>query len=264
MFVFLDLLARTVGLVVVVGGVGEESVGLALDQRRSLAGAGSLARLSHRRVARQDVVAVHDGPGDAVAGGPGRDVLDRHLLGLRHTDRVLVVLADEDHRDAVDRGEIHSFVPIALAGRALPEPAPHDRVLFPVRDRVRDPGGVGDLRRDGGGVADDPQRLRSPVRGHLTAARGRVVRLREEPEEHLDRRHARTKDHAEIAVVRHPHVRTRSQRPGGADLAPLMTGDRDDERRPSHPVLPERGLVDQPRQQHRAVHRQEVFTGETE
>src|SRR5438477_94806 len=37
----LDLLRRAVGAVVVVGGVGEVPVGLALDQRRSLAVAGS-------------------------------------------------------------------------------------------------------------------------------------------------------------------------------------------------------------------------------
>ena len=56
-----------------------EPVGLALDQRRTLAGPRPLVRRLHRPVAREDVVAVDHDPGEPVALGAARDVLHRHL-----------------------------------------------------------------------------------------------------------------------------------------------------------------------------------------
>src|SRR6187397_1474929 len=94
----LHLVPWTVGLVVVVGGVPEEPVGLALDQRGAFAGPGTLVRLLHRRVAGEYVVPVDHHAGEPVAFGPVGDVVHGHLFGLGNADRVVVVLADEDHR----------------------------------------------------------------------------------------------------------------------------------------------------------------------
>ena len=92
----------------------------------------------------------------------------------------------------------------------------------------------------------------------------RVVGLREDPQEHLVRRHARHEHDGEVAVVGDPDVGAGAHRPRRADLASLVPGHRDDERRPPHAVLPERRLVDQAREHHRAVHRGEIVGREAE
>jgi hypothetical protein len=43
-----------------------------------------------------------------------------------------------------------------------------------------------------------------------------------------------------------------------------MAGRRDHERRTTHPVLPQRGLVQEPGRQEQAMHREEVVCGEAE
>jgi len=97
----------------------------------------------------EDVVPVHDDAFEAVGRPPLGDVLDGHLLRQRHADRVHVVLAVPHHRQPVDPREVEPLVPIAFAGRPVAEPAADDRILAPIRDRVGDPGGVGDLGGDG-------------------------------------------------------------------------------------------------------------------
>ncbi len=239
-------------------------VRLRLDQGRALAGARSRDGGLHRSVAREDIVAVHDDAGEAVGRGPVRDVLDRHLLGLLDADRVSVVLTHEDHREPVDPREVHALVPCAGAGRPLAEPAADHGVLAAEFGGVGDPRGVRHLRGDHGGVADDPQTPRAPVTGHLAPARGRIARLREQPEEDLGGGHPCDEHDGRVAVVRDPDVLARPQRPRRAHLAALVAGDRDDERRLALAVQAESRLVDQARRDHRAVHREQVVGGEAE
>ena len=78
--VLLDLLAAPVRLVVVVGGVRQEPVRLALDQGGPVARPGAVVGLLHRRVAPEDVVPVDDDARHAVARRARGDVADRHLL----------------------------------------------------------------------------------------------------------------------------------------------------------------------------------------
>ena len=75
----LHLLRRAVGAVVVVGGVGEVAVGLALDERRAVAAAGVADRGVHRGVHVERVVAVDDHAAEAVGVGAVGDVVDRRL-----------------------------------------------------------------------------------------------------------------------------------------------------------------------------------------
>ena len=70
--------------------------------------------------------------------------------------------------------------------------------------------------------------------------------------------------HGDVAVVGEPDVLTLAHGPGGPDLTRLVSFGRHDERRAAHPVLPQRGLVQQARRDHGAVHGQEVFGGEAE
>ena len=63
-------------------------------------------------------------------------------------DRVEIVLADEQDRQLLERGEVHALVPRALVGRALAEEADDDR-LGPLHlERQRRAHRVGDARRD--------------------------------------------------------------------------------------------------------------------
>src|SRR4029453_6596374 len=117
------------GRVVGVGGGREEPVRLGLDQGRPLARPGPFDRGLHRRERGQDVVPVHDDAREPVAGGTVGDVLDRHLERLSNADRVVIVLAHEDHGQLVDPREVQALVPGARAGRPLAEPAADHGVL---------------------------------------------------------------------------------------------------------------------------------------
>ena len=74
----------------------------------------------------------------------------------------------------------------------------------------------------------------------------------------------RDQHHTEVAVVRHPDVGAGPQRRGRADLAAFVTRDGNDEGRAAHPILPERGFVDQPRRQHLALHAKQILGRESE
>ena len=109
-----------------------EPVRADLEEGRSVTAPGAIDRGRHRLVARQHVVAVDRGAGEPVRLGPLGDPLHRHLLRQRHGDRVQVVLAHPHHRQLVDAGEVQPLVPVALAGGAVAEPAPHDGVFLPI------------------------------------------------------------------------------------------------------------------------------------
>ena len=68
----------------------------------------------------RDVVAVDPQTREAEASGPLVE-RDAGLPVVRLGDRPLVVLAEEDDRGVVDRGEDEGLVDVALAGRAVAE-----------------------------------------------------------------------------------------------------------------------------------------------
>ena len=144
----LDLLGHAVGAVVIVGGVGQVAVGLALDEARPFTLAGPVDRGVHRGVDVERVVAVDDHPQAAVLVGVLGDVLHRRLLDQRHGDGVAVVLAHRHQRQVVDAGEVHRLVEVALAGGAVAEVTDDDRVLTPHPGGQGDAGGVGDVGGD--------------------------------------------------------------------------------------------------------------------
>ena len=109
-------------------GVAVPPVGLALDERRSLAVARPRQCTLGRLIHRQHVVAVDRDAFEAVTLRPVRHVVDRHALFDRHRIRVQVVLADKHDRQALDAGEVERFVEIAGVAGAFAEVGDDDVV----------------------------------------------------------------------------------------------------------------------------------------
>ena len=100
--------------------MGHQAFQLHFQQDRPLA-AGVVDGLAGDLVGSQQVQAVHDDAGEAVSFGPIGHVANGHLHALGHGNGVTVVLADENHGQLVDAGEVHGFVGLALAGGAVAE-----------------------------------------------------------------------------------------------------------------------------------------------
>ncbi len=137
-------------------------VGEGLDQHRAVAAAGVVERPAGDREAGQHVVAVDPDAGEAEAGGPAVQ-RDLGLVGGRLGDRPLVVLAEEDHRSVVDRGEGEGLGDVALAGGAVAEVRDHRVVRAVLGDAHRVTGGVQGLRADHDGVEVEVLLVRVPA-----------------------------------------------------------------------------------------------------
>src|SRR6185503_14261102 len=86
-----DLFLSTVLPIVVGVGVRSQAVGLTLQQRWPAAGSRALHRRARSGIDREDVVAIHNHAGHAIACGLGRHILDWHLAALMNRDRILVI-----------------------------------------------------------------------------------------------------------------------------------------------------------------------------
>ena len=130
-----------------------QPVGVGLDQRRPTAAPGNGDSVGDHRADRMDVVAVNHDRRQPVRRGL---VSGRARGGDHRADRgvlhVLVVLADEQHRQLPDRREIDRLVERADVHRTVTEEADGDRIGLldlagpgqPARDRqVRTDNGVG-------------------------------------------------------------------------------------------------------------------------
>src|SRR5580704_18037662 len=127
-------------------GVATEAIGAGLHQGGRLVAAGALHRPTHRVAHRQDVHAVHRLAVDPVGLGEAPDL----GLGERAVDRgahrVAVVLANEDHRQLPERGQVQGLVELAFGHRAVTEVAQHDLVAPLVLDREAGAGGERQVR----------------------------------------------------------------------------------------------------------------------
>ena len=211
-----DPVALGVAFVVAVPAVGR---GLDDDGTAVRRGRASTTSL-HRRGGRDDVVAVDRDVVDAVAGGA---LLERRrVLGRRGRELgVAVVLAEEDHRQLPDRGEVDRFVERAVRDRAVAE------------ERDRDAAVVAQLRRGRGAHRDrQARRRRSRWRRRCRAsgrrcassrrARGSCpASLRHQLGEHPERVEALREAVAVAAMGRRDHV-GRAERPARADGRRLL------------------------------------------
>src|SRR5581483_4603460 len=114
------LLGAEVGLLLAFV-VPTPAVGLALDQRRPLAGPGAGDAARRRLVDGEDVVAVDDDAGDAVTRGASGHVRHGMRVGGRRLRGVHVVLADVEHRQLPGRGDVEAFVERSRVGGAVAE-----------------------------------------------------------------------------------------------------------------------------------------------
>ena len=111
---------------------------LCVNQRRALAVARPLHRLLERRVARDEVAAVHAQDlqvGEAL--DQARDVAAGRLRLDRHRDRVAVVLDQVDDRQPLLRRRVERLPELAFAGGAVAERAEDDLVCLKVLARGR-------------------------------------------------------------------------------------------------------------------------------
>ena len=163
-----------------------------------------------------------------------------HRLG-RRVLRVAVVLAEEDHRQAVDRGEGHRLVHGALIERAVAERGQRDTPGSVVAGRERGADADRNASADDAaltqeaalGIGEEPGSAATAVDARLAA--------HELAEERVDRRPAG--DGPVMAAVRRVHGVDRAERRPGSDrnrLLPVTEMQRADDR----PLAPElRGVV---------------------
>ncbi len=138
---------------VVVGGMAGHPESDEFQEARALPAPGAPDRPADPIVHGEDVIAVRRFAGNAVAGRPVGDALDPHLAGHVRRVGVLVVVADEDHRELLNRREIQPLVPVAPAGGALSEEAERRLVgaAHPEGQRAagRDRNAVAEVRDEG-------------------------------------------------------------------------------------------------------------------
>src|SRR5439155_286488 len=119
-----------------------------LAERRAIAAPGALDRVFADGEACGHVGAVNSRAGDPITGRAVGHVGVAHLQADGYRDGVAVVLADENHWQAVDRGEVDALVKVALAGGAVSERAQSHGPLALELGGVRDPRGLRHPRRD--------------------------------------------------------------------------------------------------------------------
>ena len=136
----------------VVRGVARHAESLALQEVRSVARTRMLDGAPGGFVDRQHVVAVHDFGRHVVGRAAVGHVGAGHLQGDRRRVGVLVVVADEHHRQLLHGGEVHALVPVAAAGRAFAEIGKDHAVLALIAERQS---GARRYRNGGRQGADD-------------------------------------------------------------------------------------------------------------
>ena len=125
------------------------AIGHRFDQRRPLARPRALDRLHDGEIDLGGVVAVDGDAGDVVCGRAQRHVFHRRGLPVRGGQRVLVVLANEHHRQFPHRRQVERLVEDALVVGAVAEESDGD---LPLAAQARGQPGA-DRQRHGG--ADD-------------------------------------------------------------------------------------------------------------
>ena len=237
-----------------------------VHERRSLARAAPGRGLAEHREARERVAAVHlahqqvrkaaHEPRDAAAGGLHLD---------RHRDRVAVVLDQVEHRQLQVAGRVQALPELALGGGAVAGRAVDDLVGGERRRRgARVPGrevearlgaahGMQELRAGRRGARDHVESGVAPVRGHLAAARARVVLGSHRAEQHLERRHAELQQERAVAVVGEEPVVAGPQHEAGRGQHGLVAGAADLEVDPVLALELDLLVVEPARQEHGAV-----------
>ena len=205
--------------------VADGAVGLGLDQRRPLAGAGALGRLLHRQPDREDVVAVdrdaRHAVGCALVAISGLSVIDLQ----RRRGRVEVVLADEHRRRLLHRGEVQPLVEAAVVGGAVAEEGDADVVGPALPGAHADADGMADAGSDDAVGAEQPDRAVVEMHGAAAAAAD-AVRLAEQLG-HDAAGIGALGERMAVAAMRRGHPVGRPQMRADADARRFLADDRD-------------------------------------
>ncbi len=196
-------------------GVAGHAEGLALDQVGAGAGAGVGQRALGGGVNREHVVAVHDLGRHVVSGTAIGHIGARHLGTEGRGVGVLIVVADEDHRQLLDGGEVHALMPGAPAGGAVAEIAEGHAVLALVAERQSGAGSHGNGGGQGADDGDQAQLQIAHVHVPLAAAR-EAVHAAHVLGEDAAGGDAANQEHGHVAVGGQEDV-VRSGQQGGAD-----------------------------------------------
>ena len=202
----LDLLAGAVGEVAHAFGVRPRAVGLAFQQRRAAAAAGAAARprrrpreRRRRRCRPPRRRACHSSApatGHArIAGG----IREGHLGG------VLIVLADEQHRQLPDAGQVQPLVEGAIVHRTVAEERHRHAVGLQQHETVAGAGGLEDARADDAAGAHQADLRGEQVHAAAPAARAAGLAA-EQLGDQLPRRHSLGQGMAVTAVRAEDHV----------------------------------------------------------
>ncbi len=257
-----DLLRIAIAALVVVRRVAGQAHDAGLDQRGALAGTCSLMGIPRGRIAAQDVSTLHGHAGESVSRGPSRDREAGDLLVQRDADRVAVVLADEDHRQLVDAGEVHGLVDLALVGGALSEVGDGHHVVAAHPGAHRDAHRVQHLGADRRADAHDVVPRAAVVSRHLPPGGADVIALGQVGGDDVLRAHPEGHGRRDGSVEgRHP-VLVAAHGPGHADLGALVALAGDDEGDLAGPLHQPHPLVDRTGEQHLAVHGQHLLIRE--
>ncbi len=216
----------------------------------------------HRGRGRNHVVAVDRDEVDAVTGSPA---LERRRV-LRRGGRelgVAVVLAEEDHRQLPDRGEVDRLVERTVRHRAVAEERDHDTAVASQLRGGRGTGRDRQARADDSVGAEDPECRIGDV--HRTAAPAvRALVLGHQLGEHPERVETLGEAVTMAAMGGRDHV-GRAERPAGAHGRRLLP-DRQVHEARHLAVAVERGhtLLESADHEHPPVHLEELGVSEHE
>ena len=133
----LEIRARAIALGIVLAGadVLAPAIGAAFDEHRAAAAAHRVERIGGQRAQLEHVAIVDLVRRDAVGRDPLAEALRRPAPRDRRVDGVIIVLAHEQNRQLVQRGEVEALGEDAFFGRAVAEERHRDAIAARALER---------------------------------------------------------------------------------------------------------------------------------
>lgn len=213
--------------------MGGHPVGQGLDQGGATTGPGPVHGFSGHAPDRDQVVAVHRHPWNSVALGFLGDALHLRLLVGGHADGPAVVLHHHHQGGLKDRGEVQTFVKVALGGAAVANEYRHHGVLAHKPLGMGHPGGLRDLGGDG------DVKLHHVDVGRCTPA----SRVGPPAQDELADGHAKGESRRTLAVAGQQPVVIGAQAEGHPHLGGLLTAKGRVDPQPPLPLQDQNALV---------------------
>ncbi len=172
---FFNFFARAVGEIAHAFRMRARAVGLAFEQRRSAACAGTIDSFLGGPVDRNHIVAVDFDAGHSIRRRTARHIWIAGRIFERDFGRVLVVLADKDRGQFPDTGQVQAFVKRAVVHRAVTKERDAHMVGLQQLEAISRAGGLENARTDDAARAHQSDLGREQV--HAPAAPARAARF---------------------------------------------------------------------------------------